>query len=233
MSEKQMYNNPVVLSSITHKDLKISPVNNYKFAGDMNSCIVACQEFLEAAKHYPIVFSKSNSAITPVVMLGINKNQFINSDGKWEERTYIPAFIRRYPFILAEGLSGDGSLTVCIDMKYEGFNDAAGERLFTDKGEGTAVLKNATGFLRQYHAQYEVTKTFINTIKDLNIFKAVDANITLVGGKKLTIKNLLMIDEQALLKLPDEELIKLVRKGFMAWIYAHLYSLTNFRRIIK
>jgi hypothetical protein len=78
-----------------------------------------------------------------------------------------------------------------------------------------------------------VTKTFINAIKDLNIFKAVDANITLAGGKKFTIKNLLMIDEQALLKLPDEELIKFVRKGFMAWIYAHLYSLTNFRRIIR
>jgi hypothetical protein len=231
MSKPQLYGNPLVLNSITHKTLKVSPVKNFKFAKEFNSCVVLCQEFLEAAKHYPIVFSQTNDVLTPVAMFGVGKNLFVDSEGKWQEGTYIPAFIRRYPYILAEGFAQDGSLTVCLDADYEGFNTEDGDRLFTDEGEQTPALQKAVEFLMLYHNQFEVTKAFISHIKELNIFKAIDANITLVSGKTFTIKNLSMIDEQAMLKLTDNEIVTLVRKGYLAWIYAHLYSLTNFGKI--
>jgi hypothetical protein len=42
----------------------------------------------------------------------------------------------------------------------------------------------------------------------------------------------MMVDEAAMLKLEDEKIVNLVRTGFMAWIYAHLYSLSNFRNLM-
>lgn len=233
MSEKQMYAKPVVLNSVNHRTLKVSPVKDYSFAKGFNSCVIVGQEFIEAAKFYPIVFSVSNDAVNPVAILGINNNLFIREDGKWEENAYIPAFIKRYPYILAEGLTQDGSLTVCIDSAYSGFNAEDGERLFADDGQYTPVLNRAIEFLRQYHSQHETTKAFVNHLKGLNAFKPIEANIRLSSGEQFTVKNLMMIDEPALHKLPDNEIAQLVRRGYLAWVYAHLYSLTNFNRIIR
>lgn len=231
MSQKPLYSKPVVINSIAHRDLKVAPIKNFNYAKAFNSSVLLCQEFLEAAKYYPIVFSLAGEVLTPVAMLGINDNVYVDKDGKWKEGSYIPAFVRRYPYILAEGLSQDGSLTVCIDADYEGFNAEEGERVFTDEGEKTPTLERAVQFLTMYQNQFEVTKMFVNTIKDLEIFRTVDANVTFPDGQTLTIKNLWMVDEQKMLKLPDADLLNLVRRGYLAWIYAHLYSMTNFTRI--
>lgn len=230
-----MYTKPVVLNSVNHKTLKVGPVKDYDFAKGFNSCIIVGQEFIEAAKFYPIVFSVShdNENVSSVAILGINNNLFVKEDGKWEDKAYIPAFIRRYPYILAEGLTQDGSLTVCIDSEYSGFNANGGERLFTDDGQNTPALDRAIEFLRQYHSQHEITKAFINHLKELNVFKPIEANIRLASGEQFTVKNLMMVDEPVLYKLPDSELAQLVRRGYLAWVYAHLYSLANFNRIVR
>lgn len=230
MSKAQLYSSPIVLNSITHRDLKVAAVNNFNYAKPFNSCVILCQEFLEAAKYYPIVFSKTDETLTPVVILGLNDNMYI-TDGKWQAGNYIPAFVRRYPYILAEGLAQDGSLTVCIDSNYEGFGKEDGERLFTDEGEKTPALEKAIQFLTLYQNQFEITKTFVNTVKDLDIFKSVDANITLASGKTFTIRGIWTVDEQKMLQLPDADLLNLVKRGYLAWIYAHLYSMTNFAKI--
>jgi hypothetical protein len=228
-----MYQNIVILNSVTHRTVRLSPVTDFSFGGKMNSCIVLGQEFLEAAKYYPIVFASSADSITPVVILGVQDNLFIGDQNIWEKETYIPAFMRRYPYILAEGLSQDGSLTVCLDTDYVGFNHEQGERLFTDEGENTPLLNNAIEFLRTYQNQFEATKAFTNRIKELNIFKSVDANISLQSGENFAFRNFLMVDEEAMYRLADEEIVKLVRQGYMPWIYAHLYATTNFSRILN
>ena len=232
MSDR-VYAKPVVINSTVHTNLKIAPVSSFAFAKELNSCVVLGSEFLEAAKYYPIIFSQTNDNIIPVVILGIKHNLYVDDDGKWQKNTYMPAFIRRYPFILAEGLSSDGSLAVCIDSNYKGFEAEEGERLFTDAGENTPMLSNAINFLRMYNTNWETTKAFIGFLKGLNIFKTVDVNITLPGDVKFNIKGISMIDEEAMLKLPDADLLALVKRGYLAWIYAHLVSITNFTKMFK
>jgi len=221
-----------MINSINHRYLKVAPVSSYAFAADFNSCLVLGQEFLEAAKYYPIIFASNNDVVNPLLVLGAQGNVFCNSEGNWSEGVYIPAFIRRYPYILAEGLAQDGALTVCIDADYPGYDAQDGVRLFTDDGENTPALNQAVEFLRRYHSQFDTTKQFVNTLKNLNLFKPVDANITMKDGTNFSVKNFLMVDEQAVLNLPDADLLSLVRKGYLAWIYAHLYSLTNFPKVI-
>jgi len=231
MSVQQLYRKPVVLSSIIHRALKVAPVKKYDFADGFNSCILLGQEFPEAAKCYPIVFLKTNDTFSLVAILGIHNNLFVDDEGNWERGFYVPAFIRRYPYILSEGLSQDGSLTVFIDSEYEGFDAEDGERLFDDKGEKTPALNRAMSFLKIFHDQFETTKTFMSRIAELDIFKPMDANIAIAGGQRFTIKDLFRVDEQSLDKLTDDQIVGLVRSGHMAWIYAHLHSLSNFKRI--
>lgn len=227
------YQEPVILNSQAHKGVKLAPVDNHKFASGLNSCLALGQEFLEAAKYYPVIFSKNDDNIVPIIFLGISDNLFVDKDGAWEKGMYIPAYIRRYPFIIAEGFTKDGSLTVCVDKQYEGFDSADGERLFTDDGEQTDYTKNIVKFLMTYHQQFGVTKVFMEYIKELDIFKEVGANITLKSKQKFHIPNLLMVDEAKLRELPDDKIVALVKKGYLAWIYAHLYSMTNFAKILN
>ena len=123
MEQQGIYKNPIFLNSVTHKSVKVAPVTEYKFAGQLNSVVIVGQEFLEAAKFYPVVFTKGqNDEIIPVALLGLrnSENLFIDDKGKWREGSYIPAFFRRYPFILASNVGQDGSFAVCVDSSYEG-----------------------------------------------------------------------------------------------------------------
>ena len=116
MANLLFYQKPVPINKNDHKSKKIRGTdNNFKFAGKTNSVILAGVEFSEAAKEYPLVFALAGERIIPVALLGLRneENLFLNEDGSWDAR-YIPAFVRRYPFVLAE--TGEpGQRVVCID----------------------------------------------------------------------------------------------------------------------
>ena len=98
MADQGIYKNPIFLNSVTHKSVKIAPVTRYTIAKGLNSVVIVGQEFLESAKHYPIVFTKTpNDEIIPVVVLGLrnNENLFVDAEGRWREERYVPAFFRR------------------------------------------------------------------------------------------------------------------------------------------
>lgn len=232
---QNIYQSPVFLNSVAHRTAKVAPVSNFAFARDLNSVVIVGQEFLEAAKFYPVVFTKAqDQEIIPVAILGLrnNENLFVDSSNAWREGTYVPAFFRRYPFILASNVGQDGSFAVCVDSSYEGFGKENGMALFDEKGNQTPEFKKVTDFLRNYQAQHENTKAFIKLLNEYGLFKDVSANITLPAGEKLGFAGLMMVNEEAISGLADDKIVHLVKTGYLAWIYAHLYSLSNFRSMI-
>ncbi len=232
---QNIYKNPIFLNSVTHKSVKVAPVANYKFARELNSVLIVGQEFLEAAKFFPVVFTKGEAGgIVPVAVLGLrnDENLFVEKDGKWREGAYIPAYFRRYPFILASNVGQDGSFAVCVDSQYEGFGNKKGMKLFDDDGNQTAEFKNTIEFLRNYQTQFENTKNLVSILEEYKLFKEVSANITLPAGEKIGFGGLMMVDEEAMFKLEDDKIVHLFRFGYLSWIYAHLYSLSNFRPLM-
>jgi hypothetical protein len=230
-----IYQKPVFINSVAHRSMKVAPVKNFEFTRGLNSILLLGQEFLEAAKFYPVVFTKSaNDEVIPVALLGLrnNENLFVTKEGAWKEGMYVPAFFRRYPFILANNVGQDGSFAVCVDSAYEGVNTDEGMALFNEEGEQTKEFTATIEFLRNYQAQFENTKGLIKLLQEYGLFKDVSANITLPAGEKLGFAGLMMVDEEAIFKLDDEKIVRLVRVGYMGWIYAHLYSLSNFRTLM-
>jgi hypothetical protein len=238
MEQQGIYKNPIFLNSVTHRSVRVTPVTEFKFAGELNSVVIVGQEFLEAAKFYPLAFTKAqNEEIIPVAILGLRKkeNLFVDAAGAWREGAYIPAFFRRYPFILASNVGQDGSFAVCVDSSFEGFGakkKKEGIVLFDEKGEQTEEFKRVIEFLRRYQLQHENTREFVRVLKDYALFKDVSANITLPAGEKLGFTGLMMVDEPKMLQLEDDKILHLVRTGYLPWVYAHLYSLSNFRTLM-
>ena len=76
MADLLFYENPVALNKVTHKDTKIKPLaNDFGFARNTNSVILAGVEFSEAAKEYPIVFAQAGESIVPVALLGLRNEE--------------------------------------------------------------------------------------------------------------------------------------------------------------
>jgi hypothetical protein len=232
MAQQGIYRNPIFLNSVTHRSVRVAPVSNYLFAKTLNSVVIVGQEFLESAKFYPVVFTRSkDQEIVPVTILGLRDadNLFVSEEGAWKDGAYVPAFFRRYPFILASNVDQDGSFAVCVDSQFEGFGKKDGMALFNEKGEVTEEFGRVIEFLKNYQAQHTATKDMIRLLEEYGLFKDVSANITLPAGEKLGFAGLMMIDEMAMLNLEDGKVLNLFRRGFLSWIYAHLYSLSNFR----
>jgi hypothetical protein len=237
MAQEGIFKNPILLDQVAHKHVKVSKLTNYKIAKDLNSVLLAGQEFIEAAKHLPVVFvrDQNSNEIMPIALLGLrsNENIFVDDEGKWVEGVYIPAFFRRYPFVLADDQGGEGAYSISVDAAFEGFDSEDGMPLFDEEGKPTDELNHVIEFLKQYQTNFMLTQELIKKLDELSLFKEFSADITMPAGEKFAFRGVMRIDEQELLKLEDEIALELYRKGYMAWIYAHLFSLSNFRSMTR
>ncbi len=231
MTSLLFYDKPVALNKAAHQDLKLKPTTNFGFARNTNSVILAGVEFTEAAKEYPIVFAQAGDNLLPVALLGLKteSNLFVDDAGVWDAR-YVPAFVRRYPFVLSDGKE-QGQRMVCIDESYEGFNDSEGEPLFAD-GEQTPMLSKAIEFLEEYQRQYLRTERFTQRIRDNDLLMSLNAKIDMRDGQQFSLTGLLAIDEKKLLQLPDDKALEFFKSGELAWVYCHLMSIGNLAAMI-
>jgi hypothetical protein len=165
-------------------------------------------------------------------MLGLRarENLFVDDESKWIAR-YIPAFVRRYPFVLAQ-LAGGEHLGVCIDEAYAGFNLEDGEQLFDDKGANTPFLANAVGFLESYQREFARTEQFCRRLEQAGLLKEMNAQASLKDGRSFTVSSLYVVDEQKLMALPDAVALSLFRSGELHLVSMHLASLSNMQMLV-
>ena len=233
MSDAVYYEKPVALDREKHRRLKVRPTGSFAFAARANSLYLAGVEFNEACKEFAIVFTRvAGGRTVPVAMLGLRsqENLFVDGDGKWDAR-YIPAFVRRYPFVLAE-LPGRTDMALCVDEAFAGLNPAEGEPLFDAGGHDTPFLKNALEFLGRYQAEYLRTEAFCQRLEQAGLLVEMNAKADLVDGRSFTINGLLIVDEKKLMALADATALALFRAGELHLISMHLVSLSNMQRLV-
>jgi hypothetical protein len=230
------YKKIVPLNKEQHKALYVEPVDGYAFAAETNSLYIAAIEFIKSLADYVIVFGKdAEDNVYPVVLLGLkaNQNLYVDKKGQWNAG-YIPAYARRYPFILAAPEGNQGNFTVCIDEGFSGFNTAKeGQVLFDKKGKESAILKQAVDFLQDYQKNVQITTAFCNNLKTLDLLEPMQANVEMKTGDKFAIGGFLCISRAKLKALKPEKLTELVKSDQMELIFAHLLSLNNVNKLMQ
>ncbi len=229
-SQPIFYKKIVPLNKETHGDWSVEAVANYKHTSETNSLYIAAIEFIKAANEYPIVFGiAEDDSVFPVVILGLRKNEnlYVNKKGEWLAN-YIPAYVRRYPFILATGEEGSDQFTVCIDSDCPGFNDKGnGTALFDKDGNESDLLNNSVEFLKEYQNHIQLTTLFCKNIKDLGLLEPMKADIKMADGEELSLGGFMGINREKLKAIDADALVNLVKTDQMELIYAHLTSLGN------
>jgi SapC len=234
MADLIFYERPVALNRDQHRHLRIAPSpQHYGFAARTNALPLASSEFAEAARDYPVVFvGEEGKPFSVAALVGLRdaENLLVDAEGRWSEGTYIPAFARRYPFVLAS--AGEGQpLTVCIDEVYPGLNAEQGEPLFDDAGKESPYLQRALEFLQVFHEEAGRTAAFASRLKELGLLVPKVLNLERNGDRR-TLQGIWMVDAQRLAGLDDQRVVELFRAGYLQWIHAHLMSLGTLPRLV-
>ena len=225
MSEMIFYERVVVLNDKTHGGLRVRPASSFAYAARTNSVPLLSSEFFEAAREYPIVFARGEAGPVAAALLGLREaeNLFVDRDGKWDAR-YVPAFVRRYPFVPGKGPQGE--LLVCIDEASSCFDAGEGEALFQE-GKPTPQLEHAMKFLAEFHQAAAITETLGRRLQDLGVLRQADSVAQLTDGTQFRLNGLNVVDESKLRALDRGVVQELFASGGLAVIYAHLMSLGN------
>lgn len=222
------------VTSKRHKDLSVKLGENYEFARSTNSIPLIAAEFPNAAVEYPIVFTGTAESVIPVVILGLREeeNLYINDHGEWTAK-YVPAFIRRYPFVFSS--SDDGkTFTLCIDEGFSGCNqEGRGERLFDADGQQMQYLKNVLEFLKEYQAHYQRTEVFCRKLKELDLLEPMSAQFTTPKGEKVNLTGFMAIDREKLKELTGDQFKELAKTDELELIYVHVQSMRNFNLMLE
>ena len=225
-----IYENVVPLSKERHADLCVETGLPYDFAKQLRFVPLVASEISHAAREYTVVIAPAGNQteMMPFAVLGINENEnlYVAEDGEWTAG-YIPAFIRRYPFVFST--SPDGTqYTLCIDENWRGCNrQGRGERLFDEQGNTTEFLNKLVKFNEGYQRSFQSTTLFCKRLLELELLDAKEAKLTLPNGQESKLSGFFFLNRERVNSLSGEHLADLAKRGALEMIYAQLMSINN------
>ncbi|MGE4351547.1 MAG: SapC family protein [Bdellovibrionales bacterium] len=228
---------PMFYSSIRPLDMErdagmfVSAPKNFNFAANTNAIPLLVDEFPMAAAHYPIVFAAGDSPV-PAAVVGLNNdsNLFLDPAGQWIGGSYLPAYVRRYPFLLMDDPE-QKQYVLCVDENSEMLGEQGEYALFKD-GKPTQFTQSAMNFCATLRQQGEATDEFVKALKEYNLLMKNDAQIDMPNGSKLQLAGFQVIDPKKFDLLPDQIYLSWRRKGWIGLIFAHLLSSHRWQSLV-
>ncbi|MEM7710782.1 MAG: SapC family protein [Pseudomonadota bacterium] len=226
---------PLLYSMLTpvtperHGALRLRGMRDFGHAINVNAIPLTAEEFPRAMRDYPIVLA-DGPANLPVALVGMtaNRNDQIDEDGMWAKGRYVPAYLRRYPFLLVREAEGADRSVLCADMTSTLFTEDRGEgdALFED-GEAAPVLSRVLDFCTRYDEAMVRTRSLMEDAAALDLVQSSRVEVNR-DGKTGRIEGFSVIAEDRLRALPDDKLADLARRGVLSLFHAHQMSLSNF-----
>ena len=217
-----------------HGKMKVRGVTSMPEMGRTHAVPLTVDEFMLVQRHFPIVFSVGGSPV-PIALMGLNEgvNVFLDQDGRSiDQNIYIPAYLRRYPFLLARLRPDSDELSLCFDPTSGAvgeFDD--GEALF-DGDQPSAATKAILEFCEQFEAAGLRTNAFIEDLVKSDLLMDGEVAIQPEGfDQPFVYRGFRMVDEDKFRNLRGDELRKMSQNGMLPLIYAHLFSLSQMRDV--
>ena len=222
------------LNATQHGQMKVRGMPSMPQLGRTHAIPVTVDEFSLVQRHYPIVFAVGENSV-PIGLMGLNEgvNVFIDAEGRpIDPNVYIPAYVRRYPFLLARLRPDSDELSLCFDPSAGAVGDfAEGEALF-DGDQPTEATKAILQFCEQFEAAGQRTAAFVEELVKADLLMDGEVAIQPEGFEQpFVYRGFKMVDEEKLRNLRGDELRKMNQSGLLALIHAHLFSLTEMRTV--
>ena len=221
------------LSSQVHADLHTRPSDKAPYLATTHAIPITVDEFVATQRFCPIVFSAGDNPV-PLALMGLNEgvNVFVDADGALLGEAYIPAYVRRYPFMLARIQQDAQELSLCFDPTSDligRFDEGAA--LFED-GKPTEATNNILKFCEEFEVSAQRTVAFVNELRAAELLMDGEVTIQQTGNEQQFVyRGFQMVNEEKIRDLRGDELRKMNQNGMLPLVMAHLFSLTLMRDI--
>lgn len=229
------YNGLVPLNSNEHGAFRVKTTEAAPFLRNQHAVPLTIDEFVAAQRFLPIIFSAGEDPV-PLALMGLNEgiNTFLDEEGKLQGQTYVPAYVRRYPWMLAKLRPDADELSLCFDPTSEivgAFED--GELLLADN-QPTEITRNILKFCEDFEQAAQRTSMFMKELTEMDLLMDGEVSIQQPGHEQPFIyRGFRMINEEKLRDLRGDQLRKMNQSGMLPLIYAHLFSLQLMREIFQ
>ncbi len=228
-----LFNDLAPLSSVEHGDWKARRSETAPFLAKQHAIPVTVDEFAMAQRYYPIIFSAGPEPV-PLALMGLNEgvNTYVDEEGKLIDQVYVPAYVRRYPFLLAKLRQDAEELSLCFDPSAGAigpFED--GEPLFED-GKPSQAVQSILQFCEQFEQAGQRTGAFMKELIDQKLLMDGEVSIQMDGrDQPFVYRGFQMINEDKLRDMRGDSLRKMMKSGLLPLVHAHLFSLSLMREI--
>ncbi len=232
------YSTPEPLSTDVHSGLGVQRMEKpFGFAKEAHVVPLTVAEFTFASISYPIIFAGPERL--PLAVMGINQgeNLFVNEDGSFVPGGYVPAYIRRYPFVLASD-EAQQRMVVCIERNATIFTDKkkADLPLFEKNGEPSEYTQNAIKFCEDFEGERRRTDSFIKLMIEMDLFEQRESifNMPKDDGtfEPVKLAEYYAVSEEKLNALSAEKFVQLRDNGALEKVYNHITSLIGWDRLV-
>ena len=226
------YTDPRPLDRVRDGKMKLNRPTNFSFAAKTNAIPLLVEEFPMAAAHYPIVFADGPMPV-PAAVVGLKNdtNLFVGRDDTWVPGAYLPAYVRRYPFILMDDPENK-QFVLCIDDSSGLLKEEGEFPLFEDE-QPSGFTKSAMEFCGALRQQGEATDEFVKALKEHDLLMPNNAKIDTRDGSHLQLSGFLIIDPKKFDALPDSVIIQWHKKGWLGLVYAQLLSSHRWQSLVE
>ena len=209
------------------------PTDKAPWLAGQHAVPLTVEEFPMAQRTFPIVFSSGEDSV-PLALMGMNEgiNVFVDEDGTLNSPVYLPAYARRYPFMLAKLRPDSEELSLCFDPTSGLVGEFdEGTPLF-DGDQPTENTKATLQFCEQFEIAGQKTAQFMAELKKHNLLMDGELSMQIDGQEQpFVYRGFQMIDESKLRDVRGDVLRTWNQNGLLPLIYAHLFSLELVRDI--
>ena len=227
------YKGLVALDKEVHKGKGVVSRGRHSFALGLNGIYVVAAEFVQAARHYPVVFAQdpNTGGFLPLAITGLtqDENLFVGDDGEWQKDVYVPAYVRRWPFFGVR-ISGEeaknGNILICVD---ESGLEASTQAVFDSSGNPSADFQPTQTLISEMEGARPATERLCRSVKELGLLEPFEAHAFPKTGQEMRLRGMFRVNEDKLNALPTKDIKQLMKHGELSRIYAHMMSLDNFK----
>lgn len=222
-----LYRRPEILNAPQHGALTLKPTGKFGFAAKVNCVPVVLEEMSKLVAHYPVIFTTGEEPLLMAATgLRNDENLYVDAEGTWEPETYIPAYVRRYPFILTE--MPDKKFALAAETGDADFFSAGGAPLFAD-GKPTQVAADAFRFCDSFQKSFEETREFCKAIRDAGLLEPKTCTVTLPNSQPFNLSGFSVVNAKALDEIDNHHANEWRKRHWLGAVYLHLASLDSMR----
>jgi len=227
------YQDLMPLNSRDHANYKSRQTDKANWLSGQHAVPLTADEFVDASRCYPIVFSSGEGSV-PLALMGLNEgvNVFLDADNKLTENVYVPAYVRRYPFLLAKLSPESEELSLCFDPTTDLVGEGEEGYPLFDGDKPTESTQGVLEFCKQFEEAGQRTQNLVTELEKAGLLMDGEVAIQQQGTEQpFVYRGFKMVDEAKLRELRGDQLRTWNQNGVLALVYAHLFSLQLIREI--